>query len=127
MSFAGDGYIRFEEFVHGLALLSDSSPPEARAKFAFKIYDLDGDGKISSPDLRSLLQAAFVDGNLAVAPREIGKMTTSTLGAWDEDKDGALNEAEFLRMVGSTPNFLKPLTVQLGTILDAMKKTGRIK
>jgi len=31
----------------GLALFSDSSAPEARTKFAFRIYDLDNDGQIS--------------------------------------------------------------------------------
>lgn len=77
-------------------------------------------------DLRSLLQAAFVDGDLAVSPAEIGKMTVSTISAWDTDNDGKLSESEFLRMVDATPNFLKPLTVQLGAILEAMQKTGRL-
>ena len=46
-----DGKISFKEFINGLATLSTSSDEEQKLKFAFDVYDFDGDGSISNGDL----------------------------------------------------------------------------
>ena len=45
-----DGSISFEEFITGLSSLY-SNDEEAKLKFAFKVYDIDGDGYISNGEL----------------------------------------------------------------------------
>ena len=50
-----DGVISFEEFVTGLSQLY-SNDEEAKIKFAFKVYDIDGDGYISNGELFQVLQ-----------------------------------------------------------------------
>ncbi len=45
-----DGSISFEEFITGLSSLY-SNDEEAKLRFAFKVYDIDGDGFISNGEL----------------------------------------------------------------------------
>ena len=50
-----DGSISFLEFVQGLNQLSAASSKSEKLKFAFQIYDINGDGYISNGELfRSL-------------------------------------------------------------------------
>ena len=58
-----DGKISFTEFVLGLTKLSSTSSPEDKLKFAFQVYDLDGDGYISNGELFTVLKM-MVGSNL---------------------------------------------------------------
>jgi Ca2+-binding EF-hand superfamily protein len=46
----------FRDFVKFLAAFSERAPPDAKARFMFDCYDIDGDGIVSKDDLRSVLQ-----------------------------------------------------------------------
>jgi len=46
-----DGLISFEEYVLGLQKLSSIGSEEEKLKFAFKVYDIKGDGFISNGEL----------------------------------------------------------------------------
>ena len=57
----GDGKISFLEFVQGLTSLSAGASAETKLEFAFKIYDIDGDGFISNGELFSVLKMMVGD------------------------------------------------------------------
>merc|ERR1711942_47984 len=61
----GNGEVDFEEFIRGLAIFSAKSglSKEAKLKFAFRIYDMDGDGYLSNADLVKALKL-MVGNNL---------------------------------------------------------------
>jgi Ca2+-binding EF-hand superfamily protein len=46
----------FRDFVKFLTAFSARAPAEAKARFMFECYDVDGDGIISKDDLQSVLQ-----------------------------------------------------------------------
>lgn len=50
-----DGTISFEEFVTGLSQLY-SNDEECKLRFAFKVYDIDGDGYITNGELYDVLK-----------------------------------------------------------------------
>ena len=58
-----DGSISFLEFVQGLNTLSASSTREEKLRFAFQIYDINGDGYISNGELFTVLKM-MVGSNL---------------------------------------------------------------
>lgn len=58
-----DGEISFLEFVQGLNSLSAGASQEEKLRFAFAIYDIDGDGFISNGELFTVLKM-MVGSNL---------------------------------------------------------------
>ncbi|EDV25220.1 uncharacterized protein TRIADDRAFT_56938 [Trichoplax adhaerens] len=54
----GNGYIDFNEFVHGLSILIKGNLDE-KLKYVFTGYDLDGSGYISKENLRRMFKAYF--------------------------------------------------------------------
>jgi len=43
--------INFRDFVRTLWIFSENAPKELKLKFAFEVFDVDNDGKISEKDL----------------------------------------------------------------------------
>ena len=58
-----DGEISFLELVQGLNSLSAGASQEEKLRFAFAIYDIDGDGFISNGELFTVLKM-MVGSNL---------------------------------------------------------------
>ena len=58
-----DGNISFLEFVQGLNSLSAGASHEEKLRFAFQIYDINGDGYISNGELFTVLKM-MVGNNL---------------------------------------------------------------
>ncbi|VVB05173.1 unnamed protein product, partial [Arabis nemorensis] len=90
----GSGAIDFDEFVHMMtAKIGERDTKEELTK-AFKIIDLDKNGKISADDIKRMakdLGENFTDG-------EIREMVEEA----DRDHDGEVNMEEFMRMMKRT-------------------------
>ena len=54
----GNGSVNFEEFVIGLNL-SSNIPGDAQLKWAFDMYDIDGDGQISRTEMRTIVSVSI--------------------------------------------------------------------
>lgn len=54
-----DGHVDFQEFLLGLCL-SGSKDAETKITWAFKVYDIDGDGAISWSEMRNIIQVFIV-------------------------------------------------------------------
>ena len=50
-----DGHVDFNEFLLGLCM-SGSSDVETKITWAFKVYDIDGDGSITWKEMKSIIQ-----------------------------------------------------------------------
>ena len=91
-----DGSISFMEFVQGLSSLSGGSSKEDKLRFAFQIYDTNGDGFISNGELFTTLKM-MVGNNLNDV--QLQQLCDRTIIKADKDMDGKINFEEFGEMV----------------------------
>ena len=54
-----DGYVDFTEFIVGLCV-SGSDKVETKLKWAFKMYDMDGNGSISRDEMSEMLKVSAI-------------------------------------------------------------------
>jgi len=87
------GGIDFKEFVQGLAMfVANTSERDAKLKFLFSVYDLDGDGLIGNGELYTVLKM-MVGNNLK--DHQLQQMVDKTIRRLDKDQDGKINFEEF--------------------------------
>jgi len=91
-----DGSISFLEFVQGLNSLSAGSTNEEKLRFAFQIYDINGDGFISNGELFQVLKMMVGDNLNDV---QLQQLVDRTIIKADTDKDGKISFDEFAEMV----------------------------
>eukprot|EP00744_Colponema_vietnamica_P002207 GILI01003516.1.p1 GENE.GILI01003516.1~~GILI01003516.1.p1 ORF type:complete len:188 (-),score=32.89 GILI01003516.1:209-718(-) len=94
-----DGKVSFVEFVQGLSLLSSHGKSEEKLRFAFSIYDVNGDGFISNGDLFSVMKM-MVGSNLSEV--QLQQLVDRTILYADADGDGKLCFEEFVKVVEGT-------------------------
>ena len=94
-----DGSISFLEFVQGLNSLSSHAGEEEKLRFAFAIYDINGDGYISNGELFKVLKMMISDNLTDI---QLQQLVDRTIIQADTDMDGKISFEEFTRV--STPN-----------------------
>lgn len=103
----GDGYVDFKEFIIGLCV-SGSKNLDKKVNWAFKMYDINGNGKISKKEMITILDAiykmthALVGGKLG-SPEEI---TDNFFERFDLDRDGLISFQEFRNGVLTDPKII---------------------
>lgn len=95
----GDGQVDFGEFVSALSIFSSKGNKKEKLKFAFNVYDVDRDGLLSNGELFIVLKA-MVGNNLQ--DEQLQQIVDKTIIEADQDGDGKLTFAEFLKIVDSS-------------------------
>lgn len=108
-----DGYITFEEFIHGLSLLTPTVPQEKKLRFTFNIYDLSRRGKVSPNDLSTILYSVLREHGVAMTDDQVAAMVAETFRQHDLNKDGYMDYDEYQQMCVKNPDILKPLTLNV--------------
>lgn len=93
----GSGDVDFKEFLQGLSTFSSKVDKTEKLRFAFQIYDLDGDGFISREELFMVLQM-MVGKNLK--EEQLHCIVNRTLVYADKDLDGRISFEEFESIIG---------------------------
>eukprot|EP00736_Rhodelphis_marinus_P000565 Rmarinus@m.28188 len=104
----GDGNVDFTEFILGLNAFSSKGGKEEKLKFAFRIYDIDGNGYISNGELFTVLKM-MVASNLT--DTQLQQIVDKTMIEADKDMDGQLSYDEFVTMI-STSDLESKLTIR---------------
>jgi serine/threonine-protein phosphatase 2B regulatory subunit len=92
----GDKNVDFKEFVRALAVFSNEVEKREKLLFTYKMYDIDGDGKISNKDLFQTLQI-MVGTNLTEI--QLQQIVDKTFIEADLDRDGYITFPEFEKIV----------------------------
>eukprot|EP00762_Andalucia_godoyi_P001888 ANDGO_06023.mRNA.1 Calcineurin subunit B len=87
-----DETVNFKEFISALSVFSAKGDKESKLAFAFKIYDLDGDGFITNFELFTVLKM-MVGNNLSDV--QLQQIVDKTIAEADLDKDGRISMQEF--------------------------------
>jgi serine/threonine-protein phosphatase 2B regulatory subunit len=95
----GNGSIDFEEFISALSAFSSKGQREEKLRFAFKVYDIDRDGYLSSGELFIVLKM-MVATNLQ--DDQLQQLVDKTIMEADKDRDGKISFDEFKKLVENT-------------------------
>lgn len=99
----------FRQFVANVSALSEHASPSAKAEFAFRIYDVDADGYISSDDLNKVFHMLVGDN---MAPEALNSVIEKVMQDADTDGDGQISRDDFKNALDLTA-FASKLTIRL--------------
>ncbi|KAG2498234.1 hypothetical protein HYH03_003984 [Edaphochlamys debaryana] len=88
----GDGTLTVDEFTAALEYFVQLDSEEEQYKFAFRIYDKDRDGFISSEELFAVLQTLL---GSTYPDSQLEQVVYNTMSEFDRDGDSKLDLQEF--------------------------------
>ncbi|XP_053394757.1 neurocalcin-delta-like isoform X2 [Mercenaria mercenaria] len=101
----GSGTVNFKEFLIGLCVSGSDTNNEVKLKWAFNMYDINGDGFINKSEMKEIVEAIYKMTN-AMAPKELDtpeKMTEKLFEEFDLNKDGHITFEEFKEGASKDP------------------------
>lgn len=96
----GNGFIDFREYVIGMSLVSQAAVTEKTVKLAFKVFDRDCDGFVSSEELDQVLKSVFGQDF----------ETSSIYDKIDREKTGKVDYDQFYSFATRRPEYAKLFT-----------------
>jgi len=97
------GQIDVKEFMIGLSNFTGAGKEE-KLKFAFMVFDEDGNGVITKQELLKILKA----NHMASSDKEVIRKAETIMMQADKDGDGVINFDEFVVVSKKFPNILFP-------------------
>ncbi len=97
------GSIDVKEFLIGLSNFTGAGKEE-KLKFAFSVFDENGDGVITRDELVKILKANHMSSN----EKEVVRKADTILQQADTDGDGVINYEEFVTVSKRFPNIMHP-------------------
>jgi len=111
-----DRRISFDEFVHSLSVFSARASREAKAEFAFRIYDIDGDGIISREELSRMLRVTIEENALAISDEQFEQLIDTTFEQAGAVGATGLDLEAYLKLVVLRPGMLGNMTIPSLTV-----------
>merc|ERR1712146_760723 len=97
------GQIDVREFMIGLSNFTGAGKEE-KLKFAFMVFDEDGNGVITKQELIKILKA----NHMATSDKEVMRKAETIMAQADRDGDGVVSFDEFVIVSKKFPNILFP-------------------
>lgn len=109
----GGPWLSFYDFVDMMNVLSERAPAELKADYAFRLYDMNGDGKITEDDVEVVVEKLVGcenDDEKIMMQKETLKdknkqLTNNLFSEIDIDNDGEIELNEFKNVISKYPRF----------------------
>jgi len=112
----GDQNVDFPEFVKGLAICRNGSVEE-KTKLLFRLYDMNGDGRISKEELYNILRASMLENfSLNLTEKHMRRIVDHTFDLFDLNHDDFLDFDEFTKLAAGNPVILNGLRFDLPSV-----------
>lgn len=113
MDITRSGQINFRTWVVMLSALSPEALIDEKIKFAFNLYDDNGDGFIDKNDIVHLLTSAIADLTVEEAKIMINKAFEQA----DQDKDSRINISDYQQLANGSDSFFHAFTIDIAGLL----------
>jgi len=120
-----DGFINFQEFICGLSILCIRGTFDEKMMFSFRIYDFDGDGKISNEELTSMLKTSLTENGVHFTRAQIELIIRSTFEEADVNRDGFIDFEEYKAIVNKHPSILDNMTLDFASVIEQRLEQAR--
>jgi serine/threonine-protein phosphatase 2B regulatory subunit len=107
----GDKNINFTEFVAGLSVFTKRAKGEEKARFSFRMYDFNADGKIDKAELGRMLQATIEENSLNITPEAAQELLDATFAEAECAEAGTMTFDEYQALVTKKPQLLEFMTI----------------
>merc|ERR1711997_621174 len=110
----------FEEFLDMMSVLSEYTPSNVKAEWAFKVFDFDGDGKLNKDDIYQTVSALTDQTEQGEGPEIEDKLETekmevvrNVLEETDLNGSGFISLVEFKQLVTKSHDFKDNFRIKL--------------
>ena len=91
---------------HTYPLQSETASRDVKTTYAFKIYDIDGDGVIGKDDVKAVVDRLLHDDDKHLTKAETTALIDGLMREVDNDEDGAICFPEFQQAMQKCPDFV---------------------
>ncbi|VDM94889.1 unnamed protein product [Thelazia callipaeda] len=106
----GDGNLTFDDFLDMFSVFSEMAPLQLKLKYAFRIYDFDGDDQLGHDDLSKIIRCLTRD---ELSDEEVEFIIERVIEEADLDGDEQISYAEFEHVVSRSPDFIRTFHIRI--------------
>uniref|UniRef100_A0A0N4Z2L0 Calcium and integrin-binding family member 2 n=1 Tax=Parastrongyloides trichosuri TaxID=131310 RepID=A0A0N4Z2L0_PARTI len=106
----GSGNLTFDDFLDMFSVFSEMAPLQLKLKYAFRIYDFDGDDQIGHDDLSRMIRCLTRD---ELSDEEVEFIIERIIEEADLDGDEQISYAEFEHVVSRSPDFIRTFHIRI--------------
>uniref|UniRef100_A0A8R1I0K0 EF-hand domain-containing protein n=1 Tax=Caenorhabditis japonica TaxID=281687 RepID=A0A8R1I0K0_CAEJA len=106
----GRGNLSFDDFLDMFSVFSEMAPLQLKLKYAFRIYDYDGDELLGHDDLSKMIRSLTRD---ELSDVEVEFIIERIIEEADLDGDSNINFAEFEHVVSRSPDFIRTFHIRI--------------
>ncbi|KAF0774745.1 hypothetical protein AaE_001559 [Aphanomyces astaci] len=114
-----DSRISFDEFAQSVSLLSTKATLPEKIRLSFDILDMDGDGKLSKPELTTMLHTTTSENNIKLTKEQIELIVDKTFVEIGADKEGVITFDAYSALVTKNEGMISHLSVNLAYLLSS--------